>query len=268
MAHLHLRPRAFPFLTVITALSLLALLVGCSRHQPTAVAHDSGPERSSTQEAGLLHCRAATPTLRTDGDTRKHHERIIANVARGGHEICFLGASIMERWETVGKDPWNAVWLPRHAVDCGIGGDRTQHVLARLDNGLLDALAAPNNHIKWVVMNIGSNNTDEDTGAEIAAGTEAIIARLHDHLPNAQIALVFLFPRGQWPNPLRDTISSSIAHLKPFVARHPQYIHAIDIGNKFLRPTGEIPPELMPDFLHPSAVGYQIFSDELAKAIK
>ncbi len=243
------------------AIVLVILLLGCASGRPAEIAATSG----STPP---LTCRASPPTLRTDGDTPQRHDRILAEVRRGGHEIAFLGASIIERWETIGKDNWNAVWLPRHAVNCGIGGDRTQHVLARLDSGLLDALAAPNNHIRWVVLNIGSNNTDVDTGGEIAAGTEAIIARLRDRLPNAQIALVLLFPRGQWPNPLRDTIASTNAYIKPFAAKDPEHIHLIEVGISFLNPRGEIPADLMPDFLHPSETGYKVLSDELGKVNK
>jgi hypothetical protein len=206
--------------------------------------------------------------LRTDGDTSQRHQRIVAEVSQGGHAICFLGASIIERWATVGKDNWNAVWLPRHAVDCGIGGDRTQHVLARLDNGLLDALAAPNNTIKWVVINIGSNNTDVDTGGEIAEGTIAIIEKLHTRLPQAKIILIALFPRGHWPNPLRDTIRYDNVCMAEYAKGRTDCLTFIDIGERFLTPQGELPAERMPDFLHPAAPEYWMMSSELEKIIK
>lgn len=244
----------------LTALCLLSLwLSGCAHPG------ESSPPPAAERPIPVLV--TTTPCLRTQGDLGARHRRIVADVSRGGHRIAFLGASIIERWPTVGKEQWNAIWLPRRSVDCGIGGDRTQDVLGRLDDGLLDALAAPNNDIRWVVMNIGSNNTDTDSAADIAIGIEAIVARLRHRLPDAQLVLS-LFPRGQWPNPLRDKIVDINARLAEYYAAHDaQRVHLLDLGPKFLTPNAEIPPELMPDFLHPSPAGYKIWSDELVKLI-
>ncbi len=206
--------------------------------------------------------------LRSDGNLGERHKRIVYEASQGGNEIAFIGDSITEGWAGAGKDAWTNVWAPRHAVNCGIGGDRTQHVLGRLDNGLMDALAAPNNNIKWVVLMIGTNNTGDDSAEDITAGIHAILHKLHHHLPNAQIALFAVFPRGQFPNPARDKINAINARLAPIAAHAPQSLHLIDIGPKFLTPTGELPAAIMPDFLHLSPAGYKIWSDELANVIK
>jgi lysophospholipase L1-like esterase len=239
---------------------LFASLAGCAQRtgsQPPPIAEQPIPALVTT-----------TPRLRTQGDLGERHRRIVADAARGGHRVAFLGASIIERWTTVGKEQWDAVWLPRHAVDCGISGDRTQDVLGRLDDGLLDALAAPNNDIEWVVLNIGSNNTDADSAADIAVGIEAIVAELRRRLPDARF-VISLFPRGQWPNPLREKIADVNARLSAHYAAHDaDHVQLQDLGPKFISPSGEIPPELMPDFLHPSPAGYKIWSDELEKATR
>ncbi|MFT3684221.1 MAG: GDSL-type esterase/lipase family protein [Phycisphaerales bacterium] len=243
--------------------TLLLALAGCSPTPTTPPALAPLPAPATT-------LATTTPQLRADKYSADRHPRILANVRQGGHEICFLGASIIERWETVGKDDWNAVWLPRHAVDCGISGDRTQHVLARFDDGLLDSLAAPNNHIKWIVINIGSNNLEPDTPADIAAGIEAILARLTQKLPDARIALSAVFPRGQHPNPLRDKAAQTNALLTAYLATNdPSHrVHFFDVGHLFLTPEGDIPADLMPDFLHPSVRGYQLWSAELEKIVR
>ena len=212
--------------------------------------------------------KAATSELREGGSLGERHTRIVAEASQGGHEIAFIGDSITEGWAGAGKDAWANVWAPHHAINCGIGGDRTQHVLGRLDNGLLDALAAPNNNIKWVVLMIGTNNVGGDSAADITAGIEAIVHKLRTRLPNAQIALFAVFPRGQFPNPQRDTINAINTRLIPIAAHDAKSIHLIDIGAKFLTPTGELPAALMPDFLHLSPAGYKIWSDELANVIK
>ncbi len=269
------------------------VLSGCTNHSkpdtstappppdhPTAppLPKDSAPTPPQKQTAPPLHDAAAAPAapapsttkseLRGDGGLGERHKRIVAAASQGGNEIAFIGDSITEGWGGAGKDAWKNVWEPRHAVNCGIGGDRTQHVIGRLDNGLMDALSASNNSIKWVVLMIGTNNTGGDSAADIAAGNETIINKLRSGLPNAQIALFAVFPRGQWPNPQRDTIDAINKRLQTIAARDPQHIHYIDIGPKFLKPTGELPPDLMPDFLHLSPMGYKIWSDELAGIIK
>jgi lysophospholipase L1-like esterase len=40
-------------------------------------------------------------------------------------------------------------------------------------------------------------------------------------------------------------------------------IHFMDIGAKFLQPDGTLTKEIMPDLLHLSAKGYQIWADAI-----
>jgi beta-glucosidase len=253
--------KALPLPTAKALAAIMAILLsGCSYDQQAA-----------TPPAPLLAAptpRTAMSDLRAEGNLGAHHQRIVDEAKKGGCEICFIGDSITQGWEGAGKERWTAVWAPRHAVNCGIGGDRTQHVIGRLDHGLLDALAAPNNSIKWVVLMIGTNNTGSDSAEDIAAGIHTIIHKLRARLPHAQIALFAVFPRGHLPSPQRDTINSINARLAALAAHDPQHIHLIDIGPKFLTPTGELPHDLMPDFLHLSPAGYKIWSDELANVIK
>lgn len=208
-----------------------------------------------------------TPKARLEPDLVARHKEILADVSRGGHEIAFLGASIMEGWPHAGAEVWNSVWVPRHSVCCGIGGDRTQNVLFRLDDGLLEALAAPNNSIRWIVLNIGSNNTDVDSGADIAEGVRAVVARIRTRLPEARF-VVTLFPRGQWPNPLREKLRDAHERVASYYAAHrSSHVIVMDMWPFFLTDAGELPAETMPDFLHPSLAAYKVWSAELEKVM-
>jgi lysophospholipase L1-like esterase len=42
----------------------------------------------------------------------------------------------------------------------------------------------------------------------------------------------------------------------------------MDIGGKFLEPDGTLPKEIMPDFLHLSEKGYQIWADEITSKLE
>jgi lysophospholipase L1-like esterase len=237
-------------------LAAALLLSACASTEPAPAPEGPIPAIVST-----------TPAARTEPDLVTRHQAILADVARGGHEIAFVGASIMEGWPNAGAERWNSVWVPRHSVNCGIGGDRTQNVLFRLDDGLLEALAAPNNRIRWVVLNIGSNNTDADSGPEIAEGVWAVVAKIRTRLPETRF-VVTLFPRGQWPNPLRAKLREAQDILAAHYSKHdPAHVTVMDMWPFFLTEGHELPATTMPDFLHPSAAAYKVWSDELEKVI-
>jgi beta-glucosidase len=37
----------------------------------------------------------------------------------------------------------------------------------------------------------------------------------------------------------------------------------LDIGDKFMQADGTLPPQIMPDALHPNAAGYQVWADAM-----
>ena len=65
--------------------------------------------------------------------------------------------------------------------DLGIGGDRTQHVLWRLENGNIDGISP-----KLAVLMIGTNNCGSNTPEEIAEGVEAIVKKLRKGIMEQQ----------------------------------------------------------------------------------
>ena len=81
------------------------------------------------------------------------------------------------------------------------------------------------------------------------------------HPSSVQQLLLAIFPRGQWPSEQRQKnekaslLSSQIADGK--------MIHYLDINSRFLTADGELKKDIMPDFLHPSAKGYQIWADAI-----
>src|SRR6185437_912238 len=102
-----------------------------------------------------------------------------------------------------GKAVWERFYGPRHAANFGIGGDRTQHVLWRLDNGEVDGIKP-----KVVVLMIGTNNSGTNSADEIAEGIEAIVKKLHDKLPDTKVLLLAVFPRGDKSDPRREKLTA------------------------------------------------------------
>jgi lysophospholipase L1-like esterase len=90
------------------------------------------------------------------------HAENVAVARKGGVNILFLGDSITDGWhcDAGGRAIREKDFAPRHAANFGIGWDRIQNVLWRIENGELTGI-----HPKVVVLLIGTNNTgNEDSG--------------------------------------------------------------------------------------------------------
>jgi len=89
-------------------------------------------------------------------------------------QVIFIGDSITEAWEKEGREVWAKYYAPRHALNLGIGGDKTQHVLWRLDHGNIDGLKP-----KVAVLMIGTNNVSAEATcvAQVADGVRAVVQK-------------------------------------------------------------------------------------------
>ena len=83
----------------------------------------------------------------------ERHEAMNAKVKAGGIDLIYIGDSIVQFFETKGLDVWNRYYAPRKALNLGISGDRTQHVLWRLEHGNIDGISP-----KLAIVMIGQNN--------------------------------------------------------------------------------------------------------------
>ncbi|MDB4676794.1 GDSL-type esterase/lipase family protein [bacterium] len=93
-----------------------------------------------------------------EGGWMKRHEAMNNRVSQGNVDLVFIGDSITQGWEGRGKKVWAEFYGDRNAVNLGIGGDRTQHVIWRLQNGNLKNIAP-----KAAVIMIGTNNSGSNT---------------------------------------------------------------------------------------------------------
>jgi lysophospholipase L1-like esterase len=193
------------------------------------------------------------------------HEAYVAEAKKGGIDLLFLGDSITDgwRWGNGGSKIWPVFYAPRHAANFGIGYDRIQNVLWRVENGELE-----NIHPKVVVMLIGTNNHGyEDNGQprnltpEIIAGVSNLVRQIQVRLPQTKILLLGVFPRGEKTDPVREqvkAVNAGLAHLADGGK-----VKFLDLGEKFLAPDGTLSRDLFPDLLHPNAKGYQIWADAM-----
>ena len=240
--------------------------------------------------AGSVYAAANTaiiPAPRDANDGRfggqafiERHEEFLKLAREKPCEIVFLGDSITDMWReddrsgvARGKRVWEKYFEPLHALNFGIGGDRTQHVLWRIEHGELDAIRP-----KAVVLLIGSNNTGiervegkvgrpRNLTPEVIAGVKAVVAALRAKLPETKILLLGIFPRGEKPDlPQRQQIREVNAAIAPL--HDGQHVFFLDIGDKFLKPDGAIAREVMPDSTHPNEKGYEIWAKAIERPLR
>jgi beta-glucosidase len=190
---------------------------------------------------------------------KQRHAEKIALAKEGGWELAFIGDSITHGWEGQGKEVWAKFYGDRKAINLGYSGDRTEHVLWRLDQGELDGYEP-----KVAVIMIGTNNTGHrmDAAEVIASGIRRIVQRIQEKSPTTKVLLLGIFPRAAAAtDPQRennDRVNSMIARLAD-----EKTVFFLNINDAFLTDDGELTKEVMPDLLHPEAAGYAIWAEAM-----
>ena len=189
----------------------------------------------------------------------------IGIMSKGDIDLLMIGDSITHEFEKVGSNVWEKYFVPRKAINLGFGGDRTQHVLWRLD--YLPLLKKPP---KGAVLLIGTNNIcwGSDTPKQAAEGVQAIVKKLRELYPETEILVLYVFPRRRKPDhPHRKQINELNSYL-PDLMKGMKNVKLLDIGPAFLDENGVLPPEMMPDTTHPSEKGYEVWAKAIDPELK
>ena len=209
-------------------------------------------------------CQAAdelattTPVSKPDDWWQQRHQKINDRAKQGDVDLIFIGDSITQGWEgDPGKDVWQKFYGSRKAMNAGIGGDRTQHVLWRLEHGNIDGIKP-----KLAVVMIGTNNSGADSPGDIAAGIMAIVEKLREKLPGTKILLLGVFPRG--PNGEDEKRQVNVATNNIIKSLDDgKKVFYLDISDEFLGDDGKLSKQIMPDLLHLSTRGYEIWAEAI-----
>jgi len=187
------------------------------------------------------------------------HADDVEEAEKGEAKVVLVGDSITEGWQWGDAVQWNKYLVPLGTANQGIGGDMTQNVLWRLDHGDVGNLKP-----ERVICLIGTNNFGhtQETPEQVAPGVIAVVKKLTDVFPNAQILAFAVFPRSENPeHPDRAKIKK-LNELIKCVGDWDQ-VTFMDIGDRFLNEDGSISKDIMFDYLHLTPAGYEIW----AKAI-
>ena len=208
---------------------------------------------------------AIIPATRGDEPGWKARDQSITRKAKNSEaDLVFIGDSITQGWEGAGKETWQQFYGDRNAINLGIGGDRTEHVIWRLTHGNLGKIKP-----KVAVLMIGTNNTghfDQDPG-EVAAGVGRILDILAKRLPQTKVVLHGVFPRGE--DKFDPKRLNNVA-INQMIQRYAdgERVQYFEIGDHFMEPDGTISRKIMPDLLHLSPQGYQIWAEALEPKLK
>jgi len=171
------------------------------------------------------------------------------------YSILFFGDSLTEGWDAA---IWERSLAPRGALNAGVSGDRTDHLLWRLQYG---NLAGP--EPRAVVLLIGTNDLAYGRSPVVSAdGIRSNLEVLRHHLPEARILLLGLLPREETPNALLRVEVTQVNELIRNCADN-RHIFYAEIGDVLLDRDGFLPAAISPDQLHLTELGYTLLAARL-----
>jgi lysophospholipase L1-like esterase len=203
-------------------------------------------------------------------------------------KLVFVGDSITDYWR-IGDNPWYrgqrnglAIWdryfattgTEYFAINLGVTGDRTEHVLHRLadrSDGGLAHLSHKAIQPDYISLLIGINNTwspDDPDPRSIANGIIAVGERLHELRPNSTILVASLLPtddvdrNSRFVEPinvlLRDTYQDCCVDGR---------IEYLDLHSKYVDNEGLQIAKYFYDGLHLNESGYHVWATVLLDRI-
>jgi len=212
---------------------------------------------------------ADQPVFRTDANSLVAHSQLLAKAKQSGIDVYFEGDSITRRWGAVDYPDLLANWKQNffgwNAADFGWGGDRTQNILWRLENGELDGV-----NPKVVVLLAGTNDVGDLTTSggpharadDVTRGLQAILHVIQKKAPAATIIVMGIFPRNDNMAfiPIIDRINRGLSEFADG-----RKIRYLNINDKLADGDGRMFDGTMyaKDKLHLTVNAYQVWADAL-----
>ncbi len=221
---------------------------------------DRRPGRESNQHLPQLWPVVPTAGFFGGDSWLKIHEGLVKTVQAnpGPVDVLLVGDSITIQWGA----SWAKQFPDRKAVNIGIGGDKTQNVLWRLDHGGVAGLQP-----KTIVLMIGNNNmffTPETGVAAAAKGVETCARNLREKFPDADLIVAKILPCHAPKNRFYEDILLTNAEIDKLNLGADPKIRILDLTSDFLNPDGTIKQALYtPDNIHLSPEGYAAYAARL-----
>jgi lysophospholipase L1-like esterase len=194
----------------------------------------------------------AAPASRDEPHWYERFGKIVADEANYPSRVLFLGDSLTERWA---PDIWQQNLASLGAVNAGVDGDRTEHLLWRIEHSNLPQPRPP-----VLVLLIGTNDLGHGRPPELAAeGIRRDLQRLRELAPESRILLLGLTPRTDRFGPLAEAVNPYIRTC----AGGP--VTYADLGPALRDPAGHINRDVIGDGVHFTPAGYRLITEELRR---
>jgi lysophospholipase L1-like esterase len=230
----------------------------------------SAPVEKPGQPSAGTAPTADQPTPRTDQNSQIAHAQLLEKARQGRIDVYFEGDSITRRWGTSDEQykdflaNWRQNFFGWNAADFGWGGDTTQNILWRLNNGELD-----NVNPKIIVVMAGTNNvgkrspegSEDPRVADITRGIKAILDVCRKKAANATIVLMGITPRNDnlAVLPIINQVNANIARFADG-----KKIRYLNINDRLADKDGRLFDGMANrDGLHLDVKGYQVWADAL-----
>ena len=221
------------------------------------------PNILKQQLTGYCTSSASSPM----GRDNKHgwyeeHEKFVAIATRSLSSVLLVGDPLVNglaRYHRV----WSKYLEPLRALNFGVGGDRTQHVLWRIENGEIPL------NLQVAFIHCGTNNLDRDNPAEIRDGIASIVYTIQEKKPNANFIVSGLLPRDQEFSSRRDKIKLVNQELMKWCqSGKVRNVHYLNPDKDWTEPDGRLVERYyFTDFLHLVEEGYNKFAKSIYEAI-
>ena len=197
----------------------------------------------------------------------KRHEGFLQDLKshNGKVELLFVGDSITDGWRNGGKKVFAENFADKYdTLNIGLSGDRTQHVLWRLENGEMEGIKP-----KLAMLMIGTNNLSGNTNDEIVAGIDACVKEIQKLSPTTKVLLLGVFPRAHKTDDPAMHIPEKVKAVNEQLARldDGKDVRYLDLAEK-LAPGGKLVPEYYTDNVHLTAKGYEVWADAIDARLK
>ena len=227
--------------------------------------HERRPGRESNKHLPQLWPQVPTAGHFGGDAWLKLHEAHVKTVhaSQGPIDVLLVGDSITIQW----GESWKKHFPGLKAVNIGIGGDKTQNVLWRLDHGGVEGLQP-----KAIVLMIGNNNMffTPETGNEAAAlGIQMCAKNLREKFPTAAIIVAKILPAHAPGHRFYEDIKQTNAALDPLKLDSDPHLRVLDLWSDFTHADGTIKKDLFtPDNIHLSPAGYAVYAERLRPLLR
>ena len=189
-------------------------------------------------------------------------------------KVVFLGDSITDFFRPYGTYAGASVWTnwfgrkgDLFALNYGISGDRTEHVLWRLKTGFLDGTSAKVFVVMIGTNNIGQRPEDEEPVGDTILGVREIVLELRRRYPDVKVLLHPIFPRAVGTHEAErfrvELVNHELRHLADG-----KNVFWLDFNSRLLAKNGRYEPAMSKDALHPLEPGYRIWAEELVPRLR